>query len=77
MCGDYIVFLQQVKAMNSLQKWLLYILSLLTAAISYVPAAIYHYVYTEWFTKYLPPHSEPLTDRSENATKTQKKWSKY
>jgi hypothetical protein len=65
-------FLQQVAAMNSLQKWLLYLLSVLTSVVSYIPAAIYHYVYTEWFTKYSPIHSEPPTDKSENATNTTK-----
>lgn len=38
--------------MASLQKYLVYVLTLLTSIISYVPAAIYAYIYSEFFTKY-------------------------
>ncbi len=36
---------------GKVQKYLLYLLSLLTAVISYIPAAIYAYIYSEFFTK--------------------------
>lgn len=39
--------------MADLKKTLLYILSVVGAAISYIPAALYAYVYSEYFTKYI------------------------
>ena len=37
--------------MADLKKTILYILSVIGAAISFVPAALYAYVYSEYFTK--------------------------
>ena len=37
--------------MTDLKKILLYVLNLLATAISYIPASIYAYVYSEFFTK--------------------------
>lgn len=37
--------------MVDLKKYLVLFLSMLTSAISYIPAAIYAYVYSEFFTK--------------------------
>jgi hypothetical protein len=37
--------------MADFKKYLLLFLSTITSAISYVPAAIYAYIYSEFFTK--------------------------
>lgn len=37
--------------MTDFKKYLLLFLSTLTSAISYIPAAIYAYIYSEFFTK--------------------------
>lgn len=37
--------------MADIKKYLLLFLATLTSAISYIPAAIYAYVYSEFFTK--------------------------
>jgi hypothetical protein len=58
--------------MFDLKKTLIHLLSLLGSIMSYIPAAIYAYVYSHFFTKYSLCHPEKLTDRSDNAAKTEK-----
>lgn len=45
------------KLMADLKKYLLYILGMIASVISYIPASLYSYVYSEFFTKYLSIYS--------------------
>jgi hypothetical protein len=56
--------------MADLKKTLLYILSVIGAAISYVPAAIYAYFYSEFFTKYHSFYEDAPTDKSDSEIAT-------
>ena len=62
-CGRLIFHLLfqelQLDTMNSAQKYLLYILNIIGSAISYIPAAIYAYIYAECFTKYSWNYGRP------------------
>ena len=44
------------------KKLLLQLLNILTRTLSYVPALIYGYIFSEFFTKYAVIHLEPPTD---------------
>ena len=58
--------------MTTIHKYLLYLLSLLASSISYIPATIYQYVYSEFFTKYTPSYPELPTDKSVLEIKTKR-----
>lgn len=48
--------------MDSLKKYLTLAFTTLMSVVGYVPALIYSYVFSEFFTKYLPSHAEQPTD---------------
>jgi hypothetical protein len=52
-----------------IKKFFSYILSLFLSIIGFIPATIYSYVYSEFFTKYIYYYWDTPTDLSEKETK--------
>ena len=58
--------------MIDIRKSLLHLVTVLTAIIGYIPAAIYAYIYSEFFTKYTCIYAEPPTNKSDSGTNRNK-----
>lgn len=63
--------------MIDFKKYLTLILTTLQSIVSYIPAMIYEYVFSHFFTLYTYTNPEKLTDKSEKEIRREKKLKMY
>jgi hypothetical protein len=59
--------------MFDFKKYLTLIITTLQSIVSYIPAMIYEYVFSHFFTLYTYTYPEKLTDKSEKEIRREKK----